>query len=371
MYRHTYMRIDIDAMLKNIEYLAKINKKGVIPVIKANAYGTYDIYVAKVLREHGYGLLAVSSLDEALNLRLSGDRGDILILGYVKREDFNLLKRYDLTVITFDYDIFDALDEKILNGLKVHLKVESGMHRLGVESDKLLKLDAYLRSKGAKVEGIMTHFACSDDPLELNNDRQFATFKNTLAKINHPFKYIHCANTDAAINYHDDLSNYIRIGLGMWGFSSFASDLKPAISFYTSISHIQKVPKGEGVGYGLRYISDGKGYIAVLPVGYADGLWRSNSGRRVYINGKYCSLVGNLCMDQCFVKIDELWPLETEVEIFGEHLPLPRMAKELNTIPYEIITNIGNRVSRVFVDEKGEELFVYNERFKDNYGLKN
>ena len=76
-------------------------------------------------------------------------------------------------------------------------------------------------------------------------------------------------------------------------------------------------------------------------------------------------------MDQCFVKIDELWPLETEVEIFGEHLPLPRMAKELNTIPYEIITNIGNRVSRVFVDEKGEELFVYNERFKDNYGLKN
>ena len=139
MYRHTYMRIDIDAMLKNIEYLAKINKKGVIPVIKANAYGTYDIYVAKVLREHGYGLLAVSSLDEALNLRLSGDRGDILILGYVKKDDFDLLKRYDLTVITFDYDIFDALDEKILNGLKVHLKVESGMHRLGVESDKLLK----------------------------------------------------------------------------------------------------------------------------------------------------------------------------------------------------------------------------------------
>ena len=151
--------------------------------------------------------------------------------------------------------------------------------------------------------------------------------------------------------HHSDYGNLTRIGIAMYGVDPRGeenSDLKQAMSLYTKVAMVKVVPKGEKIGYGMTYTADEDQYIATLPIGYADGFTRANQGREVYINGHYYPVIGRVCMDQCMVKVDENVKPGDDVEIFGEHISLAKMAKEINTIPYEIICLISPRVERIY-----------------------
>ena len=180
-------------------------------------------------------------------------------------------------------------------------------------------------------------------------EKQLALFKSIVG--NNRFKYIHCDNSAAMMFHHSDYGNLTRIGIAMYGVDPRGeenSDLKQAMSLYTKVAMVKVVPKGEKIGYGMTYTADEDQYIATLPIGYADGFTRANQGREVYINGHYYPVVGRVCMDQCMVKVDENVKPGDDVEIFGEHISLAKMAKEINTIPYEIICLISPRVERIY-----------------------
>lgn len=371
MHRNTYLTINIDSLLYNIEYLKNISNKDIIPVIKANAYGTCDYFIAKVLEESGIDIVAVSSLDEALKLRSHNISIDILILGYVNKKDLALIKKYHLSIITISENYIYSLKGE-LKDLKFHIKIDSGMHRLGISPNNAKEIYDYLNLHGAKVEGLMTHYACSDNPDDFFTNKQYQTFKEAFNAIGTNLKYIHTSNTDASIKFQDGISSHIRVGIGLWGYSNTKSELKPALSLYSEVIESKKIEKGEGVGYGLKYTSDGNKYISVLPIGYADGLIRKNSGGKVYIKNEIATIVGNICMDQCFIESQNKYDEHTKVEIFGKHIKLEDMAKRLDTIPYEIITNLSDRINRIFIDDAKNIKYVVSPRFEINeYHTKN
>ena len=235
--------------------------------------------------------------------------------------------------------------------LKVHLRIDSGMNRIGFKTEKEFeKAMEMIDSSKIDVEGIFTHFATADDFSQDDEyEKQLALFKSIVG--NNRFKYIHCDNSAAMMFHHSDYGNLTRIGIAMYGVDPRGeenSDLKQAMSLYTKVAMVKVVPKGEKIGYGMTYTADEDQYIATLPIGYADGFTRANQGREVYINGHYYPVVGRVCMDQCMVKVDENVKPGDDVEIFGEHISLAKMAKEINTIPYEIICLISPRVERIY-----------------------
>ena len=168
------------------------------------------------------------------------------------------------------------------------------------------------------------------------------------------FKYIHCCNSAAMTYHHDEKSNMGRLGITMYGCSPNGekeTKFKQVMSLYTKVAMIKKIPAGDQVGYGLTYTAKEDEYIATLPIGYADGFIRKNQGRKVYINGKYYEIVGRVCMDQMMVRVDENVKIGDQVEIFGEHISLESMAKDLDTISYEVLCLISKRVPRVYVQD--------------------
>ena len=205
--------------------------------------------------------------------------------------------------------------------------------------------------EGTNVEGIFTHFATADGD-DVAFEKQRSLFYEMIG--NCKFKYIHCCNSAAMTYHHDEKSNMGRLGITMYGCSPNGEEetkFKQVMSLYTKVAMIKKIPAGDQVGYGLTYTAKEDEYIATLPIGYADGFIRKNQGRKVYINGKYYEIVGRVCMDQMMVRVDENVKIGDQVEIFGEHISLESMAKDLDTISYEVLCLISKRVPRVYVQD--------------------
>ena len=288
------------------------------------------------------------------------------LLNYLRREDFYVLYQFATNPKFSVSDQFVRNDvyDSILNPLGFvrsfsgtnrvvysYLSIDSGMNRIGFKTEKEFeKAMEMIDSSKIDVEGIFTHFATADDFSQDDEyEKQLALFKSIVG--NNRFKYIHCDNSAAMMFHHSDYGNLTRIGIAMYGVDPRGeenSDLKQAMSLYTKVAMVKVVPKGEKIGYGMTYTADEDQYIATLPIGYADGFTRANQGREVYINGHYYPVVGRVCMDQCMVKVDENVKPGDDVEIFGEHISLAKMAKEINTIPYEIICLISPRVERIY-----------------------
>lgn len=362
MYRNTWMQVDLDAIAENVRVTKQICGKKYIAVLKADAYGCGDQQVANTVLEAGADMLAVSSLDEALMLRNEGYAGKILILGAVDAEDTEILIQNHISTAGYSKEWVDQVTSGICEGLQVHLAVDTGMNRIGFKDNASLQ-NAFnqLKDAGCIMEGIFTHFCCSDNLDHQMTDRQYARFASAVHTLNYPFEWIHCDNSDATIFFKDDLSNACRVGITLYGISPYKKDLKKAISLHTCVSMTKHVSKGETVGYGATYTADCDQIIATLPIGYADGFIRANQGRKVYIDGQMAEIVGRICMDQCMVKLDHEVQPGTEVEIFGDHIDLEQMANELNTISYEIICLISGRVTRKYIWH-GEEYSEDNPR---------
>lgn len=359
MYRNTWMEVNLDAIAENVKITKKICGKKYIAVLKADAYGCGDQQVANAVLAAGADMLAVSSLDEAVMLRNEGYDGKILILGAVDAEDTPILIANKISTAGYSKAWVEAVIAQNCKGLQVHLAVDTGMNRIGFKDNETLK-EAFtiLKNAGCIMEGIFTHFCCSDSLDHKMTNQQYVKFASAVKSLAYPFEWIHCDNSDATIFFKDELSNACRVGITLYGISPYKKDLKKAISLHTTVSMTKHVAKGETIGYGATYTADSDQIIATLPIGYADGFIRANQGRKVYIDGQMAEIVGRICMDQCMIRLEQDVKPGTEVEIFGDHIDLEQMAEDLNTISYEIICLISGRVTRKYIwhdEEYGED----------------
>ncbi|MBQ6560087.1 MAG: alanine racemase [Erysipelotrichaceae bacterium] len=360
MFRNTYLQIDLDKLRYNIDYFLHKSDKKMMGVVKADGYGSIDYMEAKILEEKGVDFFAVSSLDEALCLRKHDIRGQILILGYVPEDALDLIRKNDFSIVTYSPEFVKEAD---LKDVKVHLKLNTGMNRLGIRPEEAKEILDILLGKGSIVEGVMSHFSSADFD-EDYSIRQYRRFGDCVLSLDHDFRYIHMSATDGSILIDDDICNYERIGIGLLGYSSYETELKPCLGLYSEAVMTKQLSQGDTVSYGRHYTSDGKGYILTVPIGYADGFYRSNTGKQVYVDGEYGTIVGSVCMDQLMVLTEHEHLPGTKVELFGEHISIVERAKELNTITYELLTGLTDRVSRVYL-ENGQIVKTIDPRFSE------
>ena len=360
-YRESYIDINLNNIEDNIKIIKNKNNKKFIAVIKANGYGLGDLEIAKIAIKNDAVYLAVSSLDEALSLREKNIKHPILILGYVDKTNFDLIRKYNLTIITSSImwvrDVYQDI-----KGITVHIKINTGMHRLGLNS--INELDETLTLfKDANIEGIFSHFTSSDEQNTDYNKKQYNLFEKFVLYKDIKYRYIHISNTDASFNLDYTVANSVRVGLGMLGYSSCLYDLKPAVSLKSKVINCHKVLKNETVSYNKTYKLDNDEYIITLPIGYADGVIRAHQNQQVYIEGQYGTIVGRICMDMLMIKVSKPYQLMTEVEFFGEHISLYDYAKRVNTIPYEILVLLSERLVKKYL-YNNKLIYEITPRFK-------
>ncbi|MDR2947176.1 MAG: alanine racemase [Candidatus Adiutrix sp.] len=334
-------------------------------VVKADGYGHGAVAAARVALAAGADSLAVSSLDEGLALRAAGFIGDILILGHTPNAQAHLVAENNLTATVFRMNQAEALAgaaESLGRTAKVHLKVDSGMARLGVTPAEAADLAAQVsRQPRLQLEGIFTHFAQADEADKSRTREQFAAFQHALEAVASrgiaiPVK--HCANTAATLDMPETHLDMARVGLGLYGLwpsteTSRPIGLRPAMQFKTAVSMLKRVPANTPLSYGGTHVTSAETVIATLPVGYADGFPRCLSGRaEVLINGRRAPIVGRVCMDQCLADVTHLPAISEgdEALLFGgPELPAEEAAAWQGTINYEVVCQVGKRVPRVYL----------------------
>ncbi len=355
-YRDSYTVIRLDRLKQNVETIYKHINKDIMAVVKADAYGCGYKEVSRALHLLPFvKAFAVATLKEAIELRHANINKDILVLGAIvkNQEDIDLAVHHDISLTVFSLEYASYL-VNALHGkhVKVHVKIDTGMNRIGVVGiDDYQKVIALLKENNITIEGVFTHYATADC-----NDEAYLQQKEKFYDIiqNIDCKYIHSENSAALMYHKDEVSNLGRVGIAMYGVDPSGEetvDLKQVLSLYTKVAMVKKIEKGQYVGYGYTYQADEEQFIATLPIGYADGVIRKNQGRNVYIAGKKYPIVGRVCMDQMMVKVDSDVRVDDVVEIFGDNITLASMAKELDTIPYEVMCLISKRVERIYEGE--------------------
>ena len=360
-FRKTWAEVDLNALEHNVKALYEYHQKELIAVIKANAYGHGDVMIARHLEQMGIRMCAVATLDEAINLRNHGIHMDILCMGYVEAEDLEFAHIHDIivTMVSLNW----VVKAPQVDGLRVHVKLDTGMNRLGIKlQDELEDALELADTKGFVLEGIYTHFASSDDPSNIQTAAQYSLFNQMVAKLNRTFKWIHCANSGAVVNFPTPFCNAVRIGLSLYGYSDYAVDLKPLMHLYAPILDIKTLRTGESVGYGASYVASETELVGTIGIGYADGLSRHFQGAHCAIDGQLHEYVGRICMDLAIVKLDKVYPIGTMVEVLGPHIDVYALAKHLGTIPYEIFPQLNDRIPRVYILD-GEPIAYLNARF--------
>ncbi len=370
--RRTWAEIDLDALLHNYRTLKQHIGEGVkfAGIVKADAYGHGSVQVSRCLQEAGVDYLAVSSIDEAMELRANGITSPILILGHTPRDQVKKLIENDITqTITCEAKAINFSEEAAELGktLKVHIKVDTGMSRLGYlcDGDFFEKgVDGIVEAcnmPGIEPEGIFTHFAMSDeegDEALAYTRHQLQLFKDVIDSVEqkwgHKFAIRHCANTGATARFPETHLDMVRPGLLLYGYGDYAQELGlvPTMSLKTAVQTIKHYPAGTKVSYGGTYTTDRKTRMGVLPYGYADGFLRSLSNKaQVMTSEGIAAQCGRICMDMCMIDLTDKPSVGvgSEVEIFGKHNPIEEMAAAGGTIPYELTCAVSKRVPRMYI----------------------
>ena len=371
-YRDTWAEIDLDAITHNVKQIKDLHPtKEIFAVVKANGYGHGDAEVSKVAIEAGVSCLAVSGLDEALRLRNSGIEVPILVLGMTRLKDVPLAAENNISLTAHDEMWIEHLVSlPLTTPIKVHLKIDSGMHRLGLMTEEQVQKN-FNRLKTAlmvEVEGVFTHMATADCDKEYL-DYQIQNFKNLISNLDlSGVKYVHLENTATLLQKEFDFDHAIRLGIGLYGVNPDANfipidfDLKPALKLLSNLVQVKQIKKGDKVGYGSTYEAKNDEWIGVVPIGYADGWIRLHLGRCVIVEGHECEIVGRVCMDQMMIRLPKQFPMGTTVTLIGDGMPVERVAKEIGTISYEILCLISDRVPRVYT-QNGKTIAVKKMRF--------
>ena len=348
--KRTWAEINLNALAHNYNTLRERIGSNVkfLGVVKADAYGHGSVQVSRLLEKLGADYLAVSSIDEAIELRHNGITMPILILGYTPKEEVGELIKNNITqAVTCKAKALEYSEEAVkCNGtLKIHIKVE------GCELPGLMP------------EGIFTHFAVSDEPGEecrAYTKHQFELFTSVIdaveKKLGKKFQIRHCANTGAVAKYPETWLDMVRPGLLLYGYGEFAEELglKPVMSLKTTVSTIKTYPAGTAISYGGIYKTDKKTRMGVVPYGYADGFFRCLSNRYELMTSE--GLVpqrGKICMDMCMIDLTDKMGVDvgSEVEIFGDNNPIEKMAELAGTIPYELTCAVSKRVPRIYMQD--------------------
>lgn len=382
--RATQAHIHLDNLQYNIEVIRKFISPKVklcIPV-KANAYGHGATRVAIAAIKSGADFLAVASVSEGIELRESGIVSPILSLSLPTPDEIPSIIVHSITPLVFDRDFIIELGdaaEKMHRTIPVHLKIDTGMGRLGCSYKDAAEIAKLIKSKkGLFLEGVCTHFATSDSLEEddvIYTKKQFTNFKtaiDAIKKCGIDPGIVHCANSGAVLLYPETHFDMVRPGIIVYGYYPDAAaenekiqkhleemkgcpiPLKPVMELVTQVVSIKRVSKGDSISYGRTWTAEEDTDIATLPVGYADGLLRHLSPNlKVMIKGRLYPVVGRICMDQCMVNLGAKHDVERwdTVTVFGPQKNSPTaadLARNLQTIPYEITCGINKRVPRIF-----------------------
>lgn len=365
-----WIEIDLDNLKHNINEIKKVisDKTKIMAVVKANAYGHGSILIAKKLESIGITDFAVATLDEGIELRKNNISGNILILGYTNPTDLKYVIKYNLiqTIVDYDYSLaIKSLD--LPSKLKCHVKINTGMNRIGEKFNDLDKIEDIYNNKKLEILGIFSHLCVADsnneDDIKFTR-MQIANFDNCIKNLKEKGYCIgltHIQSSYGIINYNNLEYDYVRPGLIMYGvdgnddiYKNIKLDLKPVLSLKARVTSIKEIDVGESISYGRTYVASSKQKIATVAIGYADGVPRclSNKDVVVKINGTYKPILGKICMDQLVIDMNDVDDIKVGDTVYfidsdDDKLSALSLADKACTITYEILSRLGSRLPRV------------------------
>lgn len=354
--RCSVLEVNLDNFLFNVDSIKKYIGKDIMimPVIKANAYGTYINKRLDIINR--FDIVAVALIKEAVDLRELGYEKEIFVLNQPYLEDIDDIIKYDITIGISDKDFVLELGKRKEN-VKVHIEIDSGMGRTGV-----LELSSFIdevrKCSNIKVEGIYTHLSSADSDYSYT-DKQLDIFERCIleAKKYFDLKYIHSSASNGLLNFKSSYCNLVRPGIILYGYESFDGakkllDLKPVCKLKSKITFLKEVEEGTSISYSRSYITNKKTKVATIPLGYADGIRRSLSNKGfVVINNSLAPIIGNICMDSFMIDVTGLdVNVSDDIYIFdNENIKVEDIASIYETINYEVISTIADRVPRLFI----------------------
>ncbi|MDQ2085614.1 alanine racemase [Herbivorax sp. ANBcel31] len=371
-FNRAWAEVNLDNIAHNVQEIKRITDKKaeILGVVKADAYGHGVMEAARVLLENGVSRLAVSMLDEAIQLRENGIEVPILVLSYTDPERAEEIIKYNVTQTVFSHDLAEGLSkaaQRLDKNVKIHIKIDTGMTRVGFMPGYSAVKNVISISKLPRIiiEGLYTHFASADESDKSYTNMQFEKFTSIINELNRVGVYIpvkHVCNSAGIVEFPHMHLNMVRPGIALYGlYPSLEVDkgkinLKPAMTLKANIILVKDVEENTCISYGRIFKTKRNSRIATIPIGYADGYTRllTNEGE-VLINGQRAPIVGRICMDQCMVDITDIKGnvnVGDEVVLFGkqdgEEIKVDELAQSIGTINYEVVSIIGKRIPRVY-----------------------
>lgn len=365
-----WIEIDLDNLEHNINEIKKVisGKTKIMAVVKANAYGHGSILISKKLESIGITDFAVATLDEGIELRKNNISGNILILGYTNPTDLKYVIKYNLIQTIVDYDYSLAIKNLDLpSKLKCHVKINTGMNRIGEKFNDLDKIEDIYNNKKLEILGIFSHLSVADsnneDDIKFTR-MQIANFDNCIKNLREKGYCVgmaHIQSSYGIINYNNLEYDYVRLGIIMYGvdgnddiYKKIKLDLKPVLSLKARVTSIKEIDVGESISYGRTYVASSKQKIATVAIGYADGVPRclSNKDAVVKINGTYKPILGKICMDQLVIDMNDVDDIKVGDTVYfidsdDDKLSALSLADKACTITYELLSRLGSRLPRM------------------------
>ncbi|MGD2146069.1 MAG: alanine racemase [Anaerolineae bacterium] len=366
--RPTWLEVDLEAVAQNVRQIKRLVGPSVeiLAVLKADAYGHGATTVARTALNNGAAVCGVASVNEAVGLREAGIDAPVLVLGYTPAWLAKEALLHDVTLTLYDADVARAYSraaEELRRTARVHIKVDTGMGRLGLLPDQVIPfVEAVQHLPRLELDGIFTHFSVADEPSLDYTRWQLDRFRDVLARlegIGVSFRQVHCANSSAALRLPESRFDMVRVGLAMYGLQpsthvSLPPGSRPALTWKTSVAQVKTLPPGSYVSYGNTYRTASQETIAVIPVGYADGFRRApNRWHAVLVRGQRAPIVGRVCMDQTMIRVDHIPGVRVGDEVVligrqgGDEITAEGVAEWLGTINYEVVSEILARVPRL------------------------
>ena len=374
--KRTWAEISLDAITHNFrEIKRRVGDRKLCCVIKADGYGHGAVELAQLYEELGADFFAVSNIDEGIEIRNAGITLPILILGYTPVRDAAKLSEYDISQAVFSLDYAKALSQECERAdctCKIHIKADTGMSRIGFMCQEFPRDDNSIKEicEACELprlvpEGMFTHFCVSDegDDGRAFTERQYQNFRHVCEALEEAGRHIplcHCSNSGAIEDYEDTYCDMVRAGIILYGLApspklSGKLDLKPAMTLKTSVAYVKSLKKGATISYGRTFTAEKDMRIATVPIGYADGYVRANAADGyMLVNGQKAKIVGRICMDQTMLDVTDVDYIEQgdEVIVFGAgshgEPTADSLAKNTDTINYEVVCLVGKRVPRVY-----------------------
>ena len=370
--RPTKLKVNLDALLENYNKSRDLNKqKVIIAVVKADSYGLGARVIADYLYKNGVRHFATATLEEALELKDVIFDSMVLVLGVTNPQNVKYAVENNVSLTCPSKEWLEKCLEEmesIKGKLKIHIKIDTGMGRIGTsDKEELVKIDNLLSSEKINFEGIFSHYSNADGGDNNYDDHQTKKFDDSIKLFKNKPKYIHIGNSASTVKYNDrkDQYNMTRLGISLYGCYPSENiekldkiELDPVVSLVSKITHVKKISKGEKVGYGVSYEAKHDEYIATVPIGYADGILRRAQGFKIKVGTEDCEIVGRVCMDQLMVRCSENTKVGDDVLFFGENngqkISVDDFATYQDTISYEILCCINKRVPRIYYKNKME-----------------